>query len=290
MLIGAHVSVSGGYIKALDYARSVGCECIQIFAKSPRQWRGSTIDPLAAEKFISERTARSFGPVFTHTSYLINLAATAPEMREKSIAALADELVRGSVLGADGVVTHIGADSDRDPEAAAIRIGSALVEVFERAGEAGDRTRLLLENTAGAGSTVGATFSEIALCIEASELRSRHVGVCLDTCHAFAFGYRVDSAEGWDALVDEIRSTVGLERMGLIHANDCKFAAGEKKDRHEWIGDGFIGPDGFSAMLCVPELRHVPVVTEMPGDVPEKDSVNISRLHVLREQCAESHV
>lgn len=290
MLIGAHVSVSGGYIKALDYAQSVGSECIQIFAKSPRQWLGSAIDPLAAEKFISERATRSFGPVFTHTSYLINLAATAPEMREKSIAALADELVRGSVLGADGVVTHIGADSDKDPEAAAIRIGTALVEVFERAGEAGDRTRLLLENTAGAGSTVGATFSEIARCIEASGLPSKHVGVCLDTCHAFAFGYRVDSAEGWDALVSEIRSTVGLERMGLIHANDCKFAAGEKKDRHEWIGDGFIGSDGFSAMLCVPELQQVAVVTEMPGEAPEKDSVNISRLHVLREQCAESQV
>ncbi|PKQ17397.1 MAG: deoxyribonuclease IV [Actinobacteria bacterium HGW-Actinobacteria-7] len=288
MLIGAHVSVSSGYIKALDYAQSVGCECAQVFAKSPRQWRGGSIDPEAAREFAAERAARGFGPLYTHTSYLINLAAIDPEMREKSIAALADELVRGSVLGAAGVVSHIGADAAGDPAAASKRIGSAIIEASERAGGDGCHTRLLLENTAGAGSTVGSTFSEIALCIRATDLPSERLGVCLDTCHAFAYGYRVDTAQGWAELVAEIGETIGVERLGLIHANDCKFGAGEKKDRHEWIGDGFIGLAGFEAMVCVPELAGVSVVTEMPGEVPEKDAVNVLRLIALREACAES--
>lgn len=286
MLIGAHVSVSGGYIKALDYAQSVGCECIQIFAKSPRQWRGGSIDPQAAEEFATARGERGFGPLFTHTSYLINLAATDPEMREKSITALADELVRGSVLRADGVVSHIGADSAGDPDAAARRIGSAIVEAFDRAGGSGCATRLLLENTAGAGTTFGSTFAEIAACIQEAALPSARLGLCLDTCHAFAFGYRVDTEEGWSEVVAEIAHTIGVGRLGLIHANDCKFAAGEKKDRHEWIGEGFIGQEGFSAMVCVPELAAVPAVTEMPGEVPDKDAVNIARLISLRDACA----
>ncbi len=286
MLIGAHVSVSGGYPKALDYARSVGCECMQIFAKSPRQWRGASIDPSAAEEFAAARCASGFGPLFTHTSYLINLAATDPEMREKSIEALADELRRGSLLQAAGVVSHIGADSAGDPAAAVARIGSAIVESFDRAGADACQTRLLLENTAGAGTTFGSTFLEIASCIEAANLGPERLGVCLDTCHAFAYGYRVDTAQGWSEAVEEIAQTIGVDRLGLIHANDCKFGVGEKKDRHEWIGDGFIGSDGFAAMVCVPELAGVSVVTEMPGEVPEKDAVNVARLQALRDACA----
>jgi deoxyribonuclease-4 len=190
------------------------------------------------------------------------------------------------VLQASGVVSHIGADAAGDSAAAVDRIGSAIVESFERAGSEGCRTRLLLENTAGAGTTFGSTFLEIASCIEAAGLGPERLGVCMDTCHAFAYGYRVDMAQGWADAVEEIAQTIGVDRLGLIHANDCKFGAGEKKDRHEWIGDGFIGPDGFAAMVCVPELLTVSVVTEMPGEVPEKDAVNVARLHALRDACA----
>jgi deoxyribonuclease-4 len=288
VIFGAHVSVSKGYLSALDYAQSVGCECLQIFAKSPRQWRGSQIDPDAAHEFAEERARRGFGPLFTHTSYLINLASTDDEMREKSIVALADELVRGSVLQAAGVVSHIGADSAGDPAAAATRIGESIVRSFELAGGAACATRLLLENTAGAGTTYGSTFSEIAGVIEAAGLASERLGMCLDTCHGFAYGYRLDTASGWEDAVAEIADTMGLDRLGLLHVNDCKFGVGERKDRHEWIGDGFIGEAGFSAMACVRELRGVPAVIEMPGEVPEKDSVNVARLVALREACAPS--
>ena len=193
MLLGAHISVSGGYLKALDYAQDVGCECVQIFAKSPRQWRGPAIDPRVAEEFVAARAERGFGPLFTHTAYLINPATSDPVLREKSIHALADELVRGSLLGAAGVVTHIGNDPDGDPDAAAARVGEACVRAFELAGGDACQTRLLLENTAGAGRTFGSNFEELGACIAASGLPEERLGVCLDTCHAWAYGLPVDT-------------------------------------------------------------------------------------------------
>ena len=289
MLFGAHISVSGGYERALDYAFEVGCECAQIFAKSPRQWRGPSPDPAKAAAFVSARLERGFGPLFTHTAYLINPATPEPLLREKSIAALADELVRGSMLGAAGVVTHIGSDPDGDPEAAAHRVAEAVNRAFDLAGPAAASTRLLLENTAGAGRTFGSTFEELGACIEYSSLPVEMLGVCLDTCHAFAFGMPLDTAEGWDDVVSGITGCCGPARLGLIHANDCLFERGSKRDRHAWIGDGHIGYAGFEAMACVPELEGVCACTEMPGEVPLKDAENIRRLKVMRALCAPSH-
>ena len=289
MRIGSHISVSGGYLSALRYAESVGCECAQIFAKSPRQWRGPSIDPEAAQRFRDAREEHAFGPVFTHTAYLINPATSDPVLREKSIAALADELERGSLLGAAGVVTHIGNDPDADPVAAARRVGEAAVRAFELAGGDACHTRLLLENTAGAGRTFGSNFEELGACIDAAGLPTERLGICLDTCHAFAYGLPVDSEEGWREVARGLEDCCGTGRLGLIHANDCMFERGSRRDRHAWIGDGFIGTAGFSAMLCVPELEGVSIVTEMPGDVPAKDAENIDRLKKLRAQCAASH-
>lgn len=286
MLVGAHVSVSGGYVKALDYAQSVGCECIQIFAKSPRQWRGSAIDPGLAGQFVDERRARGFGPVFTHTAYLINLGTTDRELREKSIAALADELVRGSLLAASGVVTHVGNDPAANPVAAAIRIGTAVREAFDRAGDAGLGVRLLLENTAGAGRTFGADFAQLGACIDGAGLPRERLGVCLDTCHGFASGMALDTEAGWREVLDDITRTCMIERLGLVHANDCMFERGSHRDRHAWIGNGFVGSDGFAAMMCASELSAICACTEMPGEVPEKDAVNVERLKSLREGCA----
>lgn len=288
MLFGAHVSVAKGLVEALDYAQSVGCECAQIFAKSPRQWRGPATDPASAERFRQAVADRAFGPVFTHTAYLINLGAIDPEMRGKSIAALADELARGALLGAVGVVTHIGTAPDGDRAAAAERVGEAIVRAFEAAGDAATHARLLLENTAGAGTTFGSDLDEIRACISAADLPTERLGVCIDTCHAFAQGAELDSEAGWRAYADSIVATVGIDRLGLIHANDCMYERGSKRDRHAWIGDGHIGMDGFSAMVCVPELARIPVVTEMPGVPPEKDAVNVGRLKDLREACGAS--
>jgi deoxyribonuclease IV len=286
MLFGAHVSVAGGYLKALEYAESIGAECAQIFAKSPRQWKGPAVDPAAAEQFIAQRARLNFGPVFTHSAYLVNLATDDPELRAKSIPALADELVRGATLGAAGTVCHVGNDPAADPVAAALRVAEAVAEAFELAGSAADSARLLLENTAGAGRTFGSTFEELGACISATGLPPERLGVCLDTCHAFAFGMPVDTSEGWREVIADIDSHCGLDRLGLVHANDCLFARGTRRDRHAWVGDGFIGDTGFQAMVCSPELAGTAACVEMSGDVPIKDTTNIDRLKNMRNQCA----
>ena len=285
MLIGAHISVAQGYSKAVDYAAEVGCECVQIFAKSPRQWRGPAVDPGAAATFRQLRTERGVGPLFTHTAYLLNLSTDDDVLWEKSVDALADELARGSLLCAEGVVTHIGNDKTSDPERVADRVAQAVVRALDRVGRSHCRTRLLLENTAGAGTSVGTSPSELAPIIQSAGVASERLGVCLDTCHAHAFGFDLSTAAGWDDLVSEIAAHVGIERLGLLHANDCKFESGSKRDRHEWIGDGTIGTEGFTAMLCHPALSNVCVVTEMPGEVPVKDVENLRRLKDLRSSC-----
>ena len=173
--------------------------------------------------------------------------------------------------------------------AAGRRVASVIHESYALAGEAASSTRLLLENTAGGGSTFGCTFVQLGAAIDAAAMPAELLGVCLDTCHAFAYGMPLGVAEGWHETVSEIDHVLGLERLGLIHANDCLFERGSRRDRHAWIGDGFIGMDGFRAMLCETRLAHVPVVTEMPGERPEKDEVNIERLKRLRDECARSH-
>jgi len=289
MLIGAHVSVAGGYQNGLDYGESVGAECIQFFAKSPRQWKGPTVDPVASARFVAKRRQMGFGPTFTHTAYLLNLSTVDSTLLHKTVNGLADELVRAGLLGVDGVVTHVGNDPKGDEKAAAVRAADAIRAAYALAGPSAQGVRLLLENTAGAGSTYGCTFSQLSDVIRESGMTSAQLGVCFDTCHGFAFGMPVHTEQGWKEVLAEMDATFGLDRLGLIHANDCLFELGSRRDRHTWIGVGHIGIPGFAAMVCAQELVDVPCVLEMPGDRPLKDEVNIARLKQLRVECAESH-
>lgn len=283
MRFGCHVPTTGGYAAMLDYAESVGCECLQMFAKSPRQWNSRPIDPEAAAAFVEARRERGFGRVLTHTAYLINVATDDPVMRAKSIAALGDEIARGTLLGADGVNTHLGTDPSGDRRDAARRTADAILQAFDSIGGPTSNTRLILENTAGAGTTFGDTVEELADVIDDTGLPAESLGICIDTCHAWAAGYDVATAAGWDDLVSRIEARMDIGRLAWIHANDCLFDRGMKKDRHAWIGEGFIGLEGFAAMVAHPSLAHVDVVTEMPGEMPEKDVVNIERLKALRD-------
>lgn len=288
MRIGCHVSVAGGFINGLNYAHEIGCECFQFFAKSPRQWNAKLPDPASVERYLSRQAEIGALPAFSHTAYLINLSTSDDVLREKSTLALADELVRAGMLQVEGVVTHIGNDRDVDPEAAVRRVGEAITIAVDAASRVGPVPRLLLENTAGAGFTFGGTLEQIAACIHAADLGSDVLGVCIDTCHAFAEGSDLTSQPGWEAYLCELDDTCGLDRLGLVHANDCKFEMGSNKDRHAWIGDGFIGDEGFRSMLCDPRLASVSCVTEMPGETPEKDVVNLERLAALRDSCVAS--
>jgi len=286
MQFGAHISAACGWSQALAYAIDVGCECVQLFAKSPRQWKAPAMDESAAARFVAEREAVGFGPLFTHTAYLLNLATTDEVLREKSIDALADELLRGALLGAEGVVTHTGTAPDGDRQGAAVRLADSVVRAIMLAGGEDCRPRLLLENAAGQGRSFGGSAEELGAAIALTGLCPERLGVCIDTCHGFAYGMELDIADGWDTCLAQMDDAFGLERLGLIHANDCKFGRGEHRDRHEWIGDGFIGTDGFSAMVCHPALAGIAVITEMPGDPPYKDAENLRRLRALRAICS----
>lgn len=283
MFIGAHVSVARGLPATVEYAVSVGCETVQIFAKSPRRWEGPPTDTDAGRRFTEAREAAGIATAFTHTAYLINLASPDDVLWERSVAALADEITRGRLLAADGVVTHLGTHPSGESDLAAGRIASGIQRAFERAG--GDETsatRLLLENTAGGGTSYGRSIGAIVAVLGRCEMLAPRVGVCLDTCHAHAAGIDLGSDRAWGLVLAEVGRECGRGSVGLIHANDCMFDRGSNRDRHAWIGEGTIGYEGFSAMLHRPELAGVSIVTEMPGEVPEKDEVNIGRLRALR--------
>lgn len=285
MLVGAHLGVADGYPATIEYALEVGVECMQVFAKSPRMWRARPIDRDAAARFAAARVERGLGPLFTHTAYLVNPAADDGEQRAKSVEALADELRRGAALDAEGVVQHIGNDRLGDPGFAAERAASVIVEAFEASGVAEGGPWLLLENTAGAGKAFGSCATDFGLVIRLLPDRVRaRVGVCLDTCHAHAAGIDLTTRDAWERVLDDLERECGAGAVRLVHANDCKFKRGARKDRHEWIGEGFLGEAAFEAMMATPRLRTVCAVTEMPGEIPDKDIVNTKRLMSIRER------
>lgn len=287
MLLGAHIGIGSGYDAAVAYAREVGCECIQAFAKNPRAWHGAPLDAAAAASFAADRRSAGVGPLFVHTSYLINLCSRDDVMWARSWHALADELVRGTVLEADAVVTHLGTDPARDAPAAAARIADAVARASVSAAETLGRAavRLLLENTAGAGTTFGSGPGDLGAVLALLDSGSL-TGVCVDTCHLHAAGTDLSTADGWREALEGFEASCGRGAIGLLHANDCVFPAGSLRDRHAWIGEGTIGEEGFRAMVCEPRLADVPAVVEMPGEAPVKDAENLRRLKSLRESCS----
>lgn len=284
MLIGAHISTAGGYKKMASYAQEVGCECEQIFAKSPRQWNAKPLAPEAIAEMAALQKSKELGPLFTHTSYLINLTTNNEELYEKSVKALADELKRGSELRAVGVNTHMGSVPDGNIDAAVTRAVKGIERAFELAGGVDNvHTALLLENTAGAGTIFGGNVADVARIVNEIDLPREKMGVTIDTCHAWAYGYDVAHADGWQEIASELEP-IGLDRWLLVHANDCMFGRGSHKDRHAWIGQGEIGAEGFKYLLHMKEVEHLCLVTEMPGEAPEKDIVNIDVLKRLRDE------
>jgi deoxyribonuclease-4 len=203
---------------------------------------------------------------------------------EKSCAALADELTRAAILGASYVVTHVGTAFRDEPERTVGRIARGVDRAWEAAGA--PAVRVLLENTAGAGTTFGDGPEELGAILAAIDSAAGHVGVCIDTCHAHAAGWDLSQPHAWKRLVDRFESYCGMP-IEALHANDCLLEPGLHRDRHAWIGDGTIGYEGFAAIVAEPRLRGRPVITEMPGDVPLKDAENISRLRRLRDASGE---
>jgi deoxyribonuclease-4 len=299
MRIGAHMSAAGGVTRAVERAVLHECEALQIFTKNNARWIGKAIGEDEARRFRDAVAAAGLAPVVSHASYLINLAAVpggSGSVRDKSIDALVDELERARLLDLLGVVVHPGvaAPGASDDEAIAL-VGEAIRAAFARL--PGDGPLLLLEHTAGQGRSIGHRFEHLAAILERLD-GSPRVGICLDTCHLLAAGYDIASDEGYADTIADFDRIVGLGRLTIIHANDSKRRLGSRLDRHEHIGEGFVGLDGFRRLLHDPRLAHLAMVIEThktPGvcDHPKVarhdplDHRNLKALRKLREGCRQ---
>ena len=286
--IGIHTSIAGSYLHALESARKLGCNALQIFSASPRMWQGgpARIAELDAAAFRARREALRLGPLVIHANYLINLAAAQPMLRTRSIQGFHDEMVRAVALGADFLVVHPGARG----EGGAAQAISTIVESVKQAAKRVPMgaLKILVENTAGMGAAVGSRLEEVGD-IVARLLKDLPVGACLDTAHLFAAGYDIKSESGLAATIEQLERTVELENVPVFHANDSKVPLGGRVDRHEHIGKGKIGREAFVRILQHPLLSPAAsagqagraFLAETPIDRPGDDRRNVAMLWEL---------
>jgi deoxyribonuclease-4 len=261
--LGVHVSVAGGLPTAFERAEALGCTAIQIFVKNANQWRGRELAGPEVEEFRAAHAASPVRPLLAHASYLINLATANAALREKSRAALAGELARCARLGVGGLVVHPGAHLGAGCDAGIERVAASLDRVLAKVPEA--PVRILLENTAGQGSCLGDRLEHLER-IRSLVARPERIGVCLDTCHAFAAGYAIHEPAGSEDFWAEALARFGAA-LGGVHLNDSVRPFGSRRDRHAHIGEGEIGLDAFARILQDPRLAAVPMVLETePGD------------------------
>jgi len=292
--IGIHASIAGSYLNALESARKLGCNALQIFSASPRMWQAGSarIPDVDAAAFRARRAELGLGPLVIHANYLINLAAAQPMLRTRSIQAFHDELVRGVALGADFLVVHPGSRGEATPEQAVATVIESVKQGSKRISLG--NLRILIENTAGMGAAVGARLEELAEIL--AGLKNVPAEACIDTAHLFAAGYDIKSETGLTSTIDLIEGTIGLERVPVIHANDSKIPLGGRVDRHENIGEGKIGAEAFARILThsrlgasAPQgLTGRAFVLETPIDQPGDDRRNVAKLWELaglREQA-----
>ena len=261
MNLGAHVGISRGLAGAPALGRSIGAAAIQVFSKSPQMWAGPPISPEAAEGFRAAVLREGLKSTAVHHGYLVNLASPKPLGLKRSRVAFLDELRRAELIGADALIVHPGAHLGTGVDGAVERVAESLNEAFAKT--EGYRVRTLLENMAGQGSTLGAQLTELARIRDGVHDRAR-VGVALDTCHLFAAGHDFRSEESYLALMDRISSEIGFEAVRAFHLNDAKGPLGSHRDRHENIGKGEIGLDGFRHLVRDPRWADRPGYLETP--------------------------
>jgi deoxyribonuclease-4 len=276
MKFGAHVSIAGGIDKAPERAHTLGCECFQIFTRSPRGGKPPALGKSLVDSFLKSCSSYGLSDYYIHTPYYINLASEKKELRRSSAAIIREELERGSMLGAKYVMTHLGSSKGIDRAIAVGRVIEGIAGIL--AGSDGLSTELLLENTAGQGETIGDTFEELARILD--EVGSPRLGVCIDTAHLIASGYDIRTESSLGGTLDALRSVIDPVRVKLIHGNDSKAGLGEKKDRHEHIGKGKIGEEGFKAVLGDPVLNKLDMIVEIP---PEEVAPDIEILKRMRD-------
>ena len=295
--IGIHTSIAGSYLNALEAARKLGCNALQIFSASPKMWQGGSarIPDVDAQAFRTRREELRLGPLVIHANYLINLASAQRMLQTRSIQAFHDEIVRAVALGADFLVVHPGSRGESTPAQAISTIVESVKQASKRASMGG--LRILIENTAGMGSAMGARLEEVGEIL--AGLRNLPVGACLDTAHLFAAGYDIKSEDGLASTIGQMDSTIGLENVPVFHVNDSKIDLGGRVDRHEHIGKGKIGTEAFARILRHPRfgattpegLTGRAFVAETPIDDPGDDRRNVAALWDLagmKEQAPEA--
>jgi deoxyribonuclease-4 len=278
VIAGAHVSTSGGIHTAVDRAEAIGADAMQIFTQSPRTWRPTNHDPANFERFKERRAETGIDGVVCHALYLVNLAATDDDVNEKSVAALLNTVDVGCAIEADGVVLHVGSHLGAGFEAGLERAVPALEQALERCSEP---TWLLIENSAGAGGTIGRSVDELAVLVERLGRHPR-VGICLDSCHLWVSGTDVTDPGALDACLDEVDERIGLERLRALHVNDSAAELGSNRDRHANMGEGVMG-EKLGVFLANPRLQGLPTILEVPGKNghgPDADEVRkLRELH-----------
>ena len=280
MKLGAHVSTSGGIDKAVDRGQEIGAETIQLFVSSPQSWAFRAIDPDVGSSFKEKVFSSDISPVFLHCIYLVNLGTDKKENLSKSIQALINYVKAASIIGAKGVIFHAGSHGGRGFDQVFAQVINSLEQVLT---EIPSDVNLVLENSAGMGQHIGSSFQEIGNMIKA--VGSSQFRVCLDTQHLFAAGYNIARVDEIARVMDEFDSKIGLERIVAVHANDSKREFSSGVDRHENIGEGYIGLEGFRTIMSHKAFDDVPFFLEVPGyDGNGPDKRNLDTLKRIREE------
>jgi deoxyribonuclease-4 len=277
VLLGAHASVSGGIHTAIDRIEAMGGEAVQVFTQSPRTWRPTNHDPANFERFKERRAEAGIGAVACHALYLLNLASPKKDFYSKSVAALVNTVDVACAIEAEAVVFHVGSHLGSGFEAGLKRVVPALRKALERCNET---TWLCMENTAGAGGTIGRSLEELATLFDALGRHPR-LGVCLDSCHLFASGYDVTDRKELDRVLRELDGSIGLDRLRCLHVNDSKVPLGSNRDRHDNIGEGLMG-EKLGVFLAHPKLQKLPAYLEVPGESGHgPDAEQVKKLKAL---------
>ncbi|MEZ4564955.1 MAG: deoxyribonuclease IV [Thermomicrobiales bacterium] len=280
-LLGAHMSIEKSHALAIDRAAAFDMTALQIFTKNASRWTAKPIEPAAAEAFRERLAGSDIGFTVAHDSYLINMASPDDALWEKSLNAFQDEMARCSQLGVPYLVTHPGAHMGTGVDAGVRRVAEGLNRLFDE--DPANPTVVLLETTAGQGTTLGSTFEELAGIIDQVENKDR-VAVCLDTCHVFAAGYDLRTPETYEATIQAFDDIIGLNRLVTFHLNDSKKGLGLRTDRHAHIGEGELGLEAFRLLLTDPRFAETPGVLETPKDDDELgDQRNMRTLRDLAQ-------
>ena len=279
MLLGAHMSIAGCVDKAIERGTSLSCTAIQVFTKNANQWQGRPLRPEEIETFLALRAKSKISKVIAHDSYLINLATSDPDLKEKSINALISEMERCKALEIPCIVIHPGAHLGSGEETGIRNIADSLNTVLQQT--EGWGVAIALETTAGQGTSIGYRFEHLRQ-IKNGVRKKDRIKTCLDTCHLFAAGYDISTPEGYHKVISDFDRIVGLNSVACLHVNDSKKGLGSRVDRHEQIGKGHIGIGAFRLLMNDKRFRDVPKIIETPkGKEMEEDRVNLALLRRL---------